>query len=191
MATPNFSEEEIQFRRRARRRLVGAVVLVVIVVAVVPMILPEDRPKEAAQQIEIRIPSPDASGYAPRIQAVEPAASAAAAPPVPPAAPGAGESKAAVPPAPPEAPAVQPVEKATAQTQVFYVQFGAFSNGRNAQQKQAELKAKGIEAFTEVVKTSAGERIRVRSGPYETRDAAERVREQAKPLESKLVSPGP
>ena len=67
MATPNYTEEEIQFRKRARRRLVGAVVLVALVVAVVPLILPESKPQQDTQQIDIRIPSQDASGYAPKI----------------------------------------------------------------------------------------------------------------------------
>ena len=67
MATPNYTEEEIQFRKRARRRLVGAVVLVALVVAVVPMILPESKPQQDSQPIDIRIPSQDATGYAPKI----------------------------------------------------------------------------------------------------------------------------
>ncbi len=67
MATPNYTEEEIQFRKRARRRLVGAVVLVVVVVALVPMILPESKPQQDSQPIDIRIPSQDATGYAPKI----------------------------------------------------------------------------------------------------------------------------
>ena len=211
MATPNYTEEEIQFRKRARRRLVGAVVLVALVVAVVPLILPESKPQQDTQQIDIRIPSQDASGYAPKIMpapGVEP-------PPAP------AKSTVIIPPAAlkaaPEAkpspilgvkpavnnvpPVAQPVPAETlvkavdepkhaAVKQTYYVQYGAFSESKNAKQRQAELKTKGVPTFTEVVKTTAGDKIRVRSGPYPTRDKAEKVREKVKPLDSKLVVMG-
>ena len=221
MATPNYTEEEIQFRKRARRRLVGAVVLVALVVAVVPLILPESKPQQDTQQIDIRIPSQDASGYAPKIMP---------APGVePPPAPAPAKSTVTIPPAALKAapetkpspilvakPAVnnvQPVEqpvpvksaqaapaetsvqagdepKHTGQKQTYYVQYGAFSESKNAKQRQAALKTKGVPTFTEVVKTTAGDKIRVRSGPYPTRDKAEKVREKVKPLDSKLVVMG-
>ena len=96
MATPNISDEEIQFRKRARRRLVGAIVLVLIVVVVVPWILPADKPQQDAQQIDIRIPAQDASGYAPKVLPA-PAATApadeGAATPAPAAAPAADAPK--------------------------------------------------------------------------------------------------
>jgi DedD protein len=216
MATPNITDEEIQFRKRARRRLVGAIVLVLIVVVVVPWILPADKPQQDTQQIDIRIPAQDASGYASKVQpapapvlipaptpAVQPQPDAAL-----PITPPAAKVEAAEPPAKPAdqapaplvkalpaAPETKPEAKAAtkpaaaplAAAASIYVQYGAFSEAKNAKQRQAELKAKGIATYTEVVKTSAGDRIRVRSGPYVTRDAAEKVRQKAKPLDSKLV----
>ena len=205
MATPNYTEEEIQFRKRARRRLVGAVVLVVLVVAGVPLILPADKPQQDTQQIDIRIPSQDATGYAPKIMpahSVEqppPAAPEKPAITIPPAALNAAP---ALPPSktgPIEKPveAVPPVKAvhdapkpAVAAKQTFYVQYGAFSESKNAKQRQTELKTKGVPTFTEVVKTSAGNKIRVRSGPYASRAQAEKVREKVKPLDSKLVVTG-
>jgi DedD protein len=218
MATPNVTDEEIQFRKRARRRLVGAVVLVLLVVVVVPWILPEDKPQQDTQPIEIRIPAQDASGYAPKVLPApspivqQPGQAAQAAPvmptpePVLPAQPSAekvapekeaqkdhGQAK-------PSAPAKVEVSqkkhtseapaKAAAAISVgesYFVQYGAFSEAKNARQRQAELKKKGIATYTEVVKTSSGDRIRVRSGPYVTHEAAEKVRQKAKPLDSKLV----
>ncbi len=53
------SDEELQLKKRARRRLVGAVVLVTAVAVVLPMIL-DSAPKPANQSIDIQIPSPDA-----------------------------------------------------------------------------------------------------------------------------------
>lgn len=220
MATPNYTEEEILFRRRARRRLVGAVVLVVTVVAVVPMILPESKPQQDTQQIEIRIPAQDATGYAPKIQpAPAPAPTLLPAPadvdkvavvapetasnvtvaPTPDKAPAKPETQpvpapAIVPAKPTPAPATPtvaaPAKPSPAAKQTYFVQYGAFSEQKNAKQRQAELKAKGVNTFTEVVKTSAGDKIRVRSGPYATRDEAEKIRVKVKPLDSKLVVTG-
>ena len=57
MATDKVNEQEIQFRKRARRRLVGAVVLVLLMVTVLPMILDEHEPKAPQPEIAISIPS--------------------------------------------------------------------------------------------------------------------------------------
>lgn len=227
MATPNYSEEEIQFRKRARRRLVGAVVLVALVVAGVPLILPESKPQQDTQQIDIRIPAQDASGYAPKItpapapatapagdSTASPTATTAAKPsesaPLPiigapqPANPSSGTqavpAKAGVetpavaqdpsPAKPAAAPEVLVKARPEQKALTYYVQYGAFSEQKNAKQRQSELKAKGVPTFTEVVKTSGGDKIRVRSGPYSAREAAEKVREKAKPLDSKLVIMG-
>ena len=219
MATPNYSEEEIQFRKRARRRLVGAVVLVALVVAVVPLILPESKPQQETQQIDIRIPTQDATGFTPKITpapiktpASAPAAVETDTPPAlikTPAENLPSDSEASpehtTPPKPVtvKAPVTaitppqethsadatsEPLIKAEpAKTQTYYLQYGAFTELKNAKQRQSELKAKGVPTFTEVVKTSAGDKIRVRSGPYTTRDKVEQIREKTKPLEGKLV----
>ena len=226
MATSNFTEEEILFRRRARRRLVGAVVLVVTVIAVVPMILPENKPQQDTQQIEIRIPAQDASGYAPKITPApsqnpvsgtapngEPANSQPAIVDTNPAAPlpAAPVSDLVPTPAPTEKPSVAattptqtkelvkssvatkpntPSKAGAGANSTFFVQYGAFSELKNAKLRQAELKTKGVTTFTEVTTTAAGDKIRVRSGPYSGREDAEKVRLKVKPLDSKLVVTG-
>jgi len=211
MATPNYTEEEILFRRRARRRLVGAVVLVVSVIAIVPLILPESKPQSETQQIEIRIPAQDASGYAPKIVAAPESGVAVteAAGATPASSPVADKLEEKPLPIGPQIQTVPPVEKVVesaapviaaakpaeaAKTavakQTYFVQYGAFSESKNAKQRQAELKAKGINSFTEVVKTSAGDKIRVRSGPYTAREDAEKIRTKVKPLDTKLVVMG-
>lgn len=48
--------EEIQLRKRARRRLIGAVTLVALMVAILPMVLDND-PKPIGPDVEINIPS--------------------------------------------------------------------------------------------------------------------------------------
>ena len=211
MATPNYTEEEILFRRRARRRLVGAVVLVVSVIAIVPLILPESKPQSETQQIEIRIPAQDASGYAPKIVAAPESGVAVteAAGATPASSPVADKLEEKPLPIGPQIQTVPPVEKVVesaapviaaakpaeaAKTavakQTYFVQYGAVSESKNAKQRQAELKAKGINSFTEVVKTSAGDKIRVRSGPYTAREDAEKIRTKVKPLDTKLVVMG-
>jgi DedD protein len=50
------SEEEIQLRKRARRRLVGAVALVIVSVVILPMVL-DSEPKRVVHEIDIQIPS--------------------------------------------------------------------------------------------------------------------------------------
>ncbi|MEO1767568.1 SPOR domain-containing protein [Thiobacter aerophilum] len=207
------SDEEIKFRKRARRRLVGAVVLVLLVVVVVPWLLPADKPPQDAQPIDIHIPAQDATGVAPKILPAPPpaasvpteAATAAAAPtpsapaPVVPtkretasaaAKPATGTQPAPSYTAAPSKEAAHATPKSDTGSERYYVQYGAFSEAKNAAQRQAELKAKGIATFTEVVKTAAGDKIRVRSGPYATREAAEKIQQKAKPLDSKLVPAG-
>jgi DedD protein len=55
----NVSDEELQLKKRARRRLVGAIVLVTAVAVVLPMVL-DSEPRPVNQNIDIQIPSPDA-----------------------------------------------------------------------------------------------------------------------------------
>jgi len=55
------TDEELNLRRKARRRLIGAIALTLVVVAILPMVL-ESEPKPTGKDIELRIPSPDKAG---------------------------------------------------------------------------------------------------------------------------------
>ncbi len=59
------SEEALQLKRRARRRLVGAVALVTFAVIILPLILDKD-PGPAGPPLSVQIPSPDAGGFTSR-----------------------------------------------------------------------------------------------------------------------------
>lgn len=59
MPSEQQNEQEIQFKKRARRRLVGAVALVLLMVTILPMILDDRAAKTTAPDIEISIPSQD------------------------------------------------------------------------------------------------------------------------------------
>ena len=52
MATP-ISEEELQLKKRARRRLIGAIALVTVVAVFLPMVL-DHEPKSVSQDIRDR-----------------------------------------------------------------------------------------------------------------------------------------
>jgi DedD protein len=197
------SDEEIQLKRRARRRLIGAIVLVTAIVVVLPMVL-DSEPKPVGREISVRIPSPDAGPFAGQI----------APPPAPKdskmaakgsaAAPGA-EGKASAAPqqeapkqsapavedkpakAAPRKEAVKPKPKpkpkpAKAGEGQFVVQVIALADADKARQMQERIAAAGIKSYTEIVKTAKGDVTRVRAGPFATRDAAEQAREQLKTL---------
>jgi len=70
MAQPT-SDEELQLKKRARRRLIGAIVLVSVVVLGLPMVL-DTEPKPASQEVDIRIPSPDAGTFKSKIVPIAP-----------------------------------------------------------------------------------------------------------------------
>ena len=184
------SDEELQLKKRARRRLVGAIALVLLVVVFLPMFL-DSEPKPLNQDIAIIIPplpGPDSpsrpataapAGLAPSGPVVSPAKTETAPfgpAPVPVALPKAETPKPEPGPAP-----VQPAKT----SEDFVVQLGAFSNAANARALQRKLQENKFKAYTEVIKNSGGERTRVRVGPYDSREAAEKARQRMRSL--KLV----
>ncbi len=64
MARP-ISDEELQLKKRARRRVVGAIVLVTAVAVILPMVL-DSEPKSSSNNVDIQIPSPDAGEFKPK-----------------------------------------------------------------------------------------------------------------------------
>ncbi len=70
MARP-ISDDELQLKRRARRRLIGAIVLVTAVVVLLPMVL-DSEPRPIGQDVEIRIPSPDSGPFTSKVVPVAP-----------------------------------------------------------------------------------------------------------------------
>ena len=192
----SISDEELQLKKRARRRLVGAVALVTLVVIFLPMVL-ESEPKPVGEDIAIRIPSQDDNGSVakslpaaakpvapaplqpvaaePEPVSAQPATVVAAAP-VAPTPAETNPQDAAPTPAPPK---TEQAVGSGAQPQ-FLVLLGAFSSTANATQRQAKLAALGIKFYSETAKTPTGEKIRVRAGPYASRQEAEKVRDMLK-----------
>lgn len=201
MAKTPVSQEELQLKKKARRRLVGAVVLVLLVIVFVPMFLDrEQRPQK--QDIDIRIPAIPGQSQAPQPPALPPSPpepAAAVSPPPPPDKPAvapsapsaAGDGASATNPPHPAAPApAEPAPKPAElvkrpeakAAQSYVIQVGAFADPANARHLVEKLKAEKVPAYTEPVKTSQGEKTRVRAGPYPTLAAAEHGRARLKTL---------
>lgn len=53
------SDQELQFKKRARRRLVGAVALVLLMIVVLPMVLQDRTAKMSKEDVVVSIPSQD------------------------------------------------------------------------------------------------------------------------------------
>ena len=225
------SDEELQLKRRARRRLIGAIVLVTAIVVVLPMVL-DSEPRQASQEVSVQIPSPDSGVFASKVVPEPGASDAKAAQKAPPDKPEvrpvpveepkpvavAPEPPAPAKEAPKEAPKVAPKEtpkpapKPEAKTEPsrpaaavpaaepakpaakkakpapkpasgqFVVQVIALADAEKAKQIQGQIAAAGIKSYTEVVKTSKGNVTRVRAGPFGSRGAAEKARDQLKAL---------
>ena len=67
----SISDEEIQLRKRARRRLVGAIALVTVMAVLLPMVL-DHEPKPVSQDVNIQIPSPDAGVFTSKVVPLAP-----------------------------------------------------------------------------------------------------------------------
>lgn len=66
-------DQALQFKKRARRRLVGAIALVLIMVAVLPMVLDDRAAKQPQQEIAISIPSQESTDFSSKVVPVAPA----------------------------------------------------------------------------------------------------------------------
>lgn len=164
MAKQTVSEEEIQLRKRARRRLVGAIALAILAAIFLPMVF-DDQAKPVGN-VQIQIPDEKtASPFQPEIQ---PASA-----PAPVSAPVATAQKQQEPvvqkPAQPGSPAK---ETKKPESQTYVIQLGVFSNAANAKDLRAKLSASGTKTYVE----SVGGKTRVRAGPYASRAAADAAR---------------
>ncbi len=194
------SSEELQLKKRARRRLVGAIALVLVVVIFLPMVL-DNEPKPVSENIAINIPPPpDATELADETDGASAEAPSAASSgplrfkPVEQASdsePRAEEDRepgASTPPQQKPAAVKPPVESkpvttaspSTSSDTGFVVQLGAFSDGNNAERLAKTVRENRFDVYTEAVTTSSGKRTRVRVGPYPTRADAEQARDRLK-----------
>lgn len=188
----SISDEELKLRKRARRRLIGAVVLAAIAAVVLPMVL-DSEPRQVSQEVSIKIPATDSGTFTSKVMpfppprpAPDPAAKAAKpqdAPdaPAPVKETAKAEPKTEAPKAVPKAAKESP-KTADPGKEQFVVQVVALSDADKAKQIQQQISVAGIKSYTEIVKTAKGDVTRVRAGPYATRAAADKAREQLKAM---------
>ncbi len=69
---------------------------------------------------------------------------------------------------------------AGAQESRFVVQVGAFADADAARDVRKQAEKLGLKTYTQVAQTSGGSRIRVRLGPFATRESAEAALAKAK-----------
>ena len=99
------NDAQLELKKRARRRLVGAAALAVLAAIVLPMVMDQTPKQQPAQDIQIRIPAQDAGSFTSRILPVKPGSTPTPLPPTaaPEAKPAETVRQAAVPPAKAEA----------------------------------------------------------------------------------------
>ena len=109
-------DAQLQLKKRARRRLVGAVAFAGLAAVILPMVMDEE-PKQQVQDIQIRIPGQEQAPFAPKLKpaAVEKKEESSSAQPAPVATPAV---KAAEPPVSktPERPVEKTPEKSVEKT---------------------------------------------------------------------------
>ena len=177
-------------RRQARHRLIGAAVLVLVAVVGFPMVF-DTSPRPIAADVPIVIPAQPAlapltpaapvaaapaASAEPQVAKVEPApATPAPAPEVP--------AKPSAPATPPAAKTAAPAAaSAPATGERFVVQVGAYADQARAREVRLKIERAGLKTYTQVAKTSEGNRIRVRLGPFNTRAEADKVAQKIKSL---------
>jgi DedD protein len=180
-----------EHKRRARWRLFGAILIAGSVAAITPFLL-EEQARPLSQDLLIEIPSKNSKFT--KIESLKPqdpaaqesASSVTSATPVTPQGPVAIAKSETTKGAPAkELPAKQtPTKEASptaAKTKGFMVQVGAYSKPESAASTKKRMESGGHRVVTETIKAADGsDRHRVRIGPFETREAAEQVRDRAK-----------
>lgn len=191
------ADTDLELKKRARRRLVGAVVLAILAAVLLPIMM-DQTPPPALSDIQVQIPpanlvqslgaqttKPDAT------QAGEDEKPAAKAAPKPQATPEKtapitvveNMQKPAAPAASAAPRASAPAASANQSKSAWIVQMGAYRDPTYAKNMQAKLKSLGYPNYTEPYIPADGiKRLRVRAGPFPTRAAAEQARERMKKL---------
>ena len=177
------SDQELNLKKRARRRLVGAIALVLLMIIVLPMLLKDRAASQPQDKITITLPGEQ--------QTVTPAAPSdfdssivPTEPPTPsaestgPAANPVDSEASEKPEKEPSAPvAKEPVVKESAKPAEdkkhhFYVQIGVFSDEANVKQLQVKLSDLGYKSQTEKINTDKGQKIRLKTQIFSDRNEA-------------------
>ena len=186
MQKETVGEQELNLKKRARRRLVGAIALVLLMIIVLPMILKDRAATNPQDKITISLP-----GEQQTVTPVAPNNFDSSIVPEEPSAVTSQTSKTSAPAIDSEAEAVkpekQPSDIAAAAKEVpakeiskpnvnvnhkFYVQIGVFSDEANVKQLQGKLSDLGYKSQTEKIDTAKGKKIRLRTQLFSDRNEA-------------------
>jgi DedD protein len=211
------SDEVLEIRRRARRRLIGATAVVLLLVIIPPWLMdleprpvtstltveipskdqPKLDPRAGAPLIESKIGQPDATKAVPEPEGPKAAtrANPVRQPPDAVKLPTVRESKAksgaeSQGSAPNAAAKTDDAQRAAAilKNEVFFVPLGAYNSAENAKQIQQKVMGLGMRGFVDIVDSKGVQQSRVRAGPFNSREAAEAARDR---LRGAGLDPGP
>lgn len=176
------SDLELNLKKRARRRLVGAIALVLLMVILLPILLKDRGASSPQEKITITLPNetstsvtPAPSDFDSNVIPHDSEQKALATEAVPTEMEAATDAEAAVVPVP--VPAIkeplqvkEPIKMASAQR--FFVQVGVFSDADNVKKLQAKLTDLGYKSQTEKVSTPKGDKIRLKTQVFVNRNEA-------------------
>lgn len=187
------SDQELNLKKRARRRLVGAIALVLLMVIALPMILKDRSATQPQDQITITLPNEqvqaEASDFDSSIVPAEPPViiTPSVTEPIvqqseneavtfdPEIAASKKSPDVTLPAAKPVAPTSTPPPKVKSSTEAnrqYHVQIGVFSDVANVKQLQAKLSDLGYKSQTEKIDTDKGKKIRLRTQVFGDRNEA-------------------
>ena len=191
-------EQEIQFKKRARRRLVGSIALVLFMIVALPMVLEDRSAQTPKTPVAISIPSQDGEAFVPKDEPIAPEPQVQPEPvqvapePVvaaPEPAPVLEEKpkqetlkkevevkpvKVEAKPEPVKTPKKE--EKKPIPEKVsgnYFIQIGVFSDPEKVKQMQAKLSGAGLKSNVDLIDTPKGQKSRLRAGPYSNKSDAE------------------
>lgn len=155
--------QEIAFKKRARRRLVGAVALVLSLIVVLPMLLQDKHQDRPQQDLVITLPSEDSIPPSPVVESPATTTSNTSSDTntgSDNSANSVNEAPVATATAPAASSAEKPAEKTPAGS---LLQVGVFSDAANVKQLQSKLESNG---FKVTVTTFENGKTRLRVGPF-------------------------
>ena len=190
MQKDSAADIELNLKKKARRRLVGAIALVILMIIVLPLLLEDRSAVVSHEDVKISIqneaapateatPTPTLDEFDSNVVSAD--QQAAAPQPTQPENKDAAKSV-EIEEDPEASPATQPAQtdttksadlpKRVAPQEQYFVQIGVFSDLNNVKQLQSKLSSLGYKSSTEKIKTPKGEKIRLRSQVFTSRNEA-------------------
>jgi len=152
--------EELELKKRARRRLVGAIALVLIVIFLVPLLL-DNEPREFTEDVRINI-----EGQSEATVSVDSDSN------------GSPQERSIESLQPDDRSSIDVSESGGSASGASYaVQIGAYSNKGYASMLIKKLKANNFEVITDEIERSDKLLTRIRVGPFSSKNAARNAKQ--------------